>query len=89
MGKLKKRGAVYGVIALMLAVAVYLNWSYVDTPDDLLAAGQITDKASASSSSKTPNEAASSAAQHRRNHRNCFRVRLLRTVAPIARKSTR
>lgn len=63
MGKLKKRGAVYGVIALMLAVAVYLNWSYVDTPEDLLAAGQITDKASASSSSKTPNEAASSAAQ--------------------------
>lgn len=62
MGKLKKRGAVYGVIALMLAVAVYLNWSYVDTPDDLLAAGQITDKASASSSN-TPDEAASSAAQ--------------------------
>lgn len=31
----KKKNAVYGVIALMLVVAVYLNWSYVRTPDDL------------------------------------------------------
>ena len=31
MAKMKKRGAVYGIIALMLGVAVYLNWSYVST----------------------------------------------------------
>lgn len=41
MIKMKKRGAVYGIIALMLGVAVYLNWSYVSTPDDLLVAGQV------------------------------------------------
>ena len=40
MKKIKKRGAIYGVIALLLCVAVYLNWSYVDTPDELLAADQ-------------------------------------------------
>ena len=38
MKKIKKRGAIYGAIALLLCVAVYLNWSYVDTPDELLAA---------------------------------------------------
>ena len=32
MKKIKKRGAVYGVIALLLCAAAYLNWSYVDTP---------------------------------------------------------
>ena len=40
MKKIKKRGAIYGVIALLLCVAVYLNWSYVDTPEELLAADQ-------------------------------------------------
>ena len=30
---IKKRGAVYSVIALMLCVAVYLNWSYNRDPD--------------------------------------------------------
>ena len=40
MKKIKKRGAVYGVIALLLCTAVYLNWSYVGAPDDLLAAEQ-------------------------------------------------
>lgn len=40
MKKIKKRGAVYGVIALMLCVAVYLNWSHVGAPDDLLVAEQ-------------------------------------------------
>lgn len=44
MAKMKKRGAVYGIIALMLGVAVYLNWSYVSTPDDLLVAGQVEQK---------------------------------------------
>lgn len=48
MKKIKKRGAVYGVIALLLCAAVYLNWSYVDAPDELLAAGETdTDSASA------------------------------------------
>ena len=42
MMKLKKRGAVYGIIAVMLGVAVYLNWSYVSTPEDLLVAGQVS-----------------------------------------------
>ncbi len=42
MKKIKKRGAVYGVIALLLCVAVYLNWSYVKSPDDLLAGGNAT-----------------------------------------------
>ncbi len=49
MKKIKKRGAVYGVIALLLCAAVYLNWSYVDAPDELLAAGE-TDTDSASTS---------------------------------------
>ncbi len=40
MKKIKKRGAVYGVIALLLCAAVYLNWSYVDAPEELLVAGQ-------------------------------------------------
>ena len=40
MKKIKKRGAVYGVIALLLCAAVYLNWSYVDAPDELLVAEQ-------------------------------------------------
>ena len=40
MKKIKKRGAVYGVIALLLCAAVYLNWNYVDAPDELLVAGQ-------------------------------------------------
>ena len=39
MKKIKKRGAVYGVIALLLCAAVYLNWSYVDAPEELLVAG--------------------------------------------------
>ncbi len=39
MKKIRKRGAVYGVIALLLCVAVYLNWSYVSAPKDLLAGG--------------------------------------------------
>lgn len=40
MKKIGKRGAAYGVIALLLCAAVYLNWSYVDAPEELLAAGQ-------------------------------------------------
>lgn len=36
----KKRGVVYGVIGVMLCVAVYLNWSYVQSPEELLVAGQ-------------------------------------------------
>lgn len=40
MKKIKKRGAVYGVIALLLCVAIYLNWSYVGAPDELLVAEQ-------------------------------------------------
>lgn len=49
MKKIKKRGAVYGVIALLLCTAAYLNWSYVNTPEDLLAAQQ-TDADTASQS---------------------------------------
>ena len=32
MKKIKKRGAVYGVVALLLCTAAYLNWSYVEPP---------------------------------------------------------
>lgn len=58
MMKLKKRGAVYGIIAVMLGVAVYLNWSYVSTPEDLLVAGQVS-----GSSQKDKEEPDSSAAK--------------------------
>lgn len=40
MASLKRRGAVYGVIGLMLCVAVYLNWSYFQSPDALTIADQ-------------------------------------------------
>lgn len=40
MASLKRRGAVYGVIGLMLCVAVYLNWSYFQAPDTLSIAEQ-------------------------------------------------
>ena len=52
MKKIKKRGAAYGVIALLLVAAVYLNWSYVGEPDGLLDAQQ-TDAASAQTDTQT------------------------------------
>lgn len=42
MKKMKKRGAIYGVITLLLCLAIYLNWSYVGAPDELLAAQDST-----------------------------------------------
>lgn len=42
MKKVKKRGAIYGVITLLLCLAIYLNWSYVGAPDELLAAQNST-----------------------------------------------
>ena len=38
MVSMKKRGAVYGIIGLMLCVAVYLNWGYFQTPEELTIA---------------------------------------------------
>lgn len=35
---MKKRGAIYSVVALMLCVAVYLNWYYTKTGEDYGAA---------------------------------------------------
>lgn len=35
---MKKRGAIYSVVALMLCVAVYLNWYYTRTDGDLTGA---------------------------------------------------
>ncbi len=35
---MKKRGAIYSVVALMLCVAVYLNWYYTDGAEDYGAA---------------------------------------------------
>lgn len=35
---MKKRGAIYSVVALMLCVAVYLNWYYTKTGEDLTGA---------------------------------------------------
>ena len=50
MKKIKKRGAVYGVVALLLCTAAYLNWSYVEPPADLLQTdGRSTDSAAAAS----------------------------------------
>lgn len=40
MISIRKRGAVYGVIGLMLCVAVYLNWSYFQSPSELTVAAQ-------------------------------------------------
>ena len=40
MVSIRKRGAVYGVIGLMLCVAVYLNWSYFQSPEELTIADQ-------------------------------------------------
>lgn len=40
MVSIRKRGAVYGVIGLMLCVAVYLNWSYFQAPDELADVNQ-------------------------------------------------
>ncbi len=40
---MKKKGAIYSVIALMLCVAVYLNWSYNKTDDDFSAASNTDD----------------------------------------------
>lgn len=40
MKPIKKRGAVYGVIALMLCAAVYLNWSYIGKDDSNQVSGQ-------------------------------------------------
>ncbi|MEA5040773.1 MAG: SpoIIIAH-like family protein [Clostridiaceae bacterium] len=36
---MKKRGVIYSVVALMLCVAVYLNWSYSKTNGELNAEG--------------------------------------------------
>ena len=48
MKKIKKRGAVYGVVALLLCTAAYLNWSYVEPPADLLQTdGNSADSAAA------------------------------------------
>ena len=55
MKKIKKRGAVYGVIALLLCAAVYFNWSYVDAPEELLVAGQ-TDGDAADTDAASPTE---------------------------------
>lgn len=66
MKKIKKRGAVYGVIALLLCAAVYLNWSYVDAPDELLAASETsTDGASASADGEEDYFAASRLSRER------------------------
>lgn len=48
MVSLKRRGAVYGVIGLMLCVAVYLNWSYFQSPDTLTIADQAATEATGS-----------------------------------------
>ena len=44
MGTIRKRGAVYGVIGLMLCVAVYLNWSYFQSPEELMNVSGIGEK---------------------------------------------
>lgn len=57
MFKVRRRGAVYGVIGLMLCVAVYLNWSYVKTPDELVVAGQVDDELAIAAATDEPEAA--------------------------------
>lgn len=54
MKKIKKRGAVYGVIALLLCTAAYLNWNYVEPPADLLETGQTEPDAAAETAGRAP-----------------------------------
>ena len=61
MVQVRKRGAVYGVIGLMLCVAVYLNWSYVKTPDDLVVAGQVDEELGQAAGAETEPSAGSAA----------------------------
>lgn len=61
MKKMKKRGAIYGVITLLLCLAIYLNWSYVGAPDELLAAQDST-AAVAQEDAEQDSEAAEDAA---------------------------
>jgi len=61
MVQVRKRGAVYGVIGLMLCVAVYLNWSYVKTPDDLVVAGQVDEELGQAAGAETEPPAGSAA----------------------------
>lgn len=49
METIRRRGAVYGVIGLMLCVAVYLNWSYFQTPEELTIANQAMEEDSEAS----------------------------------------
>lgn len=56
MKKVKKRGAIYGVITLLLCLAIYLNWSYVGAPDELLAAQNSTSAAAQDESAQDPAE---------------------------------
>lgn len=57
MKKIKKRGAVYGVIALLLCTAAYLNWNYVEPPEDLLQTdGSSADSTAASGDSTADGE---------------------------------
>ena len=51
MRTIRKRGAVYGVIGLMLCVAVYLNWSYFQSPEELTVANQAMEEDSEASGS--------------------------------------
>ncbi len=46
MMKIGKKGAVYGVITLMLCTAVYLNWTYANEPIDMTVANQATEEGS-------------------------------------------
>lgn len=46
MLSIRKRGAVYGVIGLMLCIAVYLNWSYFQTPEEMTVANQAAEESS-------------------------------------------
>ncbi len=65
MVSLKKRGAVYGVIGLMLCVAVYLNWSYFQSPSELTVAAQTEDTAESVYGEVTSVNADSNAVQNK------------------------
>lgn len=50
MKNMRKRGAVYGVIGLMLCLAVYLNWNYFQTPVELTVADEAVESSTSDKS---------------------------------------
>ena len=79
MKKIKKRGAVYGVIALLLCAAAYLNWNYVDTPEDLLAAQHVLHNAAVCARTEAKRNTAAAQRLDRARHVDALAARFQMT----------